>query len=473
MSAADVAGVAQFDHSIGAIAKYTMAHDRADVRDTTADALVLHTVDSIGCALGAFDEGPCQAVRRIAATGRAAPGAGASVIGLAERSTVELATFANSSLVRYLDFNDNYLRNGGGHTSDLLPAILAAGETARASGMQVLVALDVAYEVFAALADAVFLRDRGWDYPAFLEIAAAAGVAKVLGLDEFQTGNAVAMAITPNLPLGITRAGELANWKGLASPYAAMAGVFATRLAAEGLTGPPRAFEGVRGLWALATGPFSLDALGQPVDGRTAAERSSYKLYVAEFNAQGPVHEAVRLRERGIGPDDIESIHIRTYEVAWSEIGGGQDDHADKWDPQNKETADHSLPYMVAVALTDGEVTARSYDLDRVRDPALRPLLDRITVEPDEALSADWNQRPSHVIEVALRSGERLTIRADFPPGHPENPMTRDQILAKYRSQAVPVVGEPATEALLATLLDLERLGDVNQLTDHFRSVGR
>jgi 2-methylcitrate dehydratase len=264
--------------------------------------------------LGGLDGAPCRAARAIAASGACDEGA-ASVIGLERRTTLEFAAFANSCMIRYLDFNDSYLTNGGGHTSDLIPAILAVAEQRGASGRDVIVALHVAYEVFAALADAVPMRDRGWDYPAFLEIAAAAGVANVMGLDPEQTGNAVSMAITPNLPLGVTRAGHLSNWKGLASPYGTMAAVFAARLAQAGMTGPPRAIEGVRGLWALATGPFSLASLGQPVGGLTAVERSSFKLYVAEFNAQGPVHEFVQLHHQGIRPDDVESIHIGTYEV--------------------------------------------------------------------------------------------------------------------------------------------------------------
>jgi 2-methylcitrate dehydratase len=243
-------------------------------------------------------------------------------------------------------------------------------------------------------------------------------------------------------------------------------------LALLGMTGPPRAIEGVRGLWDLATGPFSLDHLGQPVDGLTAVERSSYKLYVAEFNAQGPVHEFVQLHRQGIKPEDVESIRIATYEVAWSEIGGGQNDHAQKWDPQNKETADHSLPYMVAVALTDGDCTRDSYALERVRDPDLRPLLGKISVVVDDQISSTWVDRPAHDIEIVLRDGSTVHVRSDYPRGHPRNPITDDELFTKFRSQGSVLLDDSETEELLSLLLDLEALDDLGRLASMFRSMG-
>jgi 2-methylcitrate dehydratase len=460
----------EFDTTITQIAKFVTSTCYDTVPTEARQKLVWHLLDSVGCALGGLDGAPCRAVRAIAASGACDEGA-ASVIGLERRTTLEYAAFANSCMIRYLDFNDSYLTNGGGHTSDLIPAILAVAEQRGSSGRDVIVALHVAYEVFAALADTVPMRDRGWDYPAFLEIAAAAGVANVMGLDAEQTGNAVSMAITPNLPLGVTRAGHLSNWKGLASPYGTMAAVFAARLAQAGMTGPPRAIEGVRGLWALATGPFSLASLGQPVGGLTAVERSSFKLYVAEFNAQGPVHEFVQLHHQSIRPDDVESIHIGTYEVAWSEIGGGQDDHDQKWDPQNKETADHSLPYMVAVALTDGACTEQSYTTERVRDPGLRPLMEKVTVVPDEVISKTWVENPAHEIEVVLRDGATIHLRSDYPRGHPRNPMTEDELFAKFRTQSRTRLDDADTEDLLGVLLRTEDLADVDDLTSWFRRI--
>lgn len=457
------------DDTTMALAAWATGLRREAIPARPAHALIWHHLDSVGCAIGAIGAAPCVAARALAAEG-ATPG-GVSVVGLTERVSAEIGAFANASMVRYLDYNDSYLRTGGGHTSDIIPALWALAELRGASGSDLLVALQAGYETFAALADAVPLRDRGWDYPLFIGIAAAVGGAALLGLSVEETANAISMAVTPAVPLGVTRAGQLSNWKGLASPFSAMSGLLAVRLAARGITGPPRAIEGVRGLWSLVTGEFSLAALGRPADGLSAAERSAYKLSVAEFNSQGPVHEFIKLHDEGLKPDDIESIRIGTYFVAWSEIGGGQDDHAQKWDPQNRETADHSLPYMCAVALVDGRVQAESYLPERFLDPSLRPLMNKIEVVEDPEITASWVRTPAHDITIRLVSGQTRHIRLDYPRGHPGNPATEAELTAKFKAQVEPAAGLRAAEDLLALLGDLDALSTLAPMFDALRAV--
>jgi 2-methylcitrate dehydratase len=459
----------EYDSTIRRIAEYAVGVQPEHISASTLGCLVRHNLDSFGCAAGAFKSPVCRTALDIAAS--ATVGNGASVLGLPERTTPEYATFANATLIRFLDYNDNYLRNGGGHTSDLIPAVLTACEQEHRSGLDFLVGLHVGYEVFAALADAIRNRDRGWDYPFFIGIAAAAATSKVLGLSVEQTASAVSMAITPSLPFGITRVGPLANWKGLASPFAAMNAFFVTRLASRGITGPPEAVEGHRGMIHLASGPFDLSQLGIPQDGLTAAERSSFKLFVAEFNAQGPVALFCQLHHDGVRPDDIAAIHIRTYEVAWSEIGGGQDDHDIKWDPRNKETADHSLPYMVAVALTDGDVTAESYSDQRILDPALRPLMERITVDADPGITATWEREPAHDIELRYTDGRVGQLRTVFAKGHPSNPASDEELKRKFHQQADQNIGQQAADDLEHALWSVPDMADINVLCDQFRSV--
>jgi 2-methylcitrate dehydratase len=462
--------LAPYDQTTRHLAEWATGLRRDAISEAAARALIWHHLDSVGCAIGAVDAEPCRAVRRIAYTCRTGE-RGVSVLSMAERVAPEQGALANAAMIRYLDYNDNYLRLGGGHTSDIIPALWAAAELADYSGTRLLTGLHAGYETFAALADVVPLRERGWDYPLFIGIAAAVGSAVVLGLDTQQTANAIAMAVTPAVPLGVTRAGRLANWKGLASPFSTVTGLLSARFAAEGLTGPPQSIEGVRGLWALVTGEFSLDAIGQPVDGLLAAERSAYKLSVAEFNSQGPVGEFIKLHDAGVRPADVDAITIATYYVAWSEIGGGQADAADKWDPQNRETADHSLPYMCAVALTDGRLEADSYLPERFRDPALRPIMRKIEVIEDPAITANWVNVPAHHITIQMTSGEVREIRVDYPRGHPGNPATTDELERKFRRQVTPFVDEQGTEQLLQTLLDLEKPERLSRLLELLRAV--
>ena len=459
-----------FDSPTSLIAGYAAGLDPALIGEGASHAMRNRLVDAVGCALGAFDGEPCVAARSIAATATARPGA--SVIGLAEPSTPELAAFANGCLVRYLDFNDTYHTEGGGHPSDMAPAVLAAAEINGRSGREAMAGLHVAYEVFAALADAVPMRDRGWDYGAFLAIATAAGAGRVLGLDAEKLSDAVSLAVTPNMPLFVTRTGELSNWKGCASAYAAMAALFAARLAAAGVTGPPRPFEGKFGLWEQATGPFDLGGLGSPVDGLSAVERTSCKLNPSDFETQIPAEVFTGLHAEGVRPDDIESIGVSTYYVAWDLIGGGQGDHDEKWDPQRRETADHSLPYVIAVALTDGEVTKASFAPDRVADPALRPLMSRITVAEDPEITRTWTAKPAYDFAVSLRDGQSRRIRVDHPRGHFHRPLSDEDFDGKFLANAAAAAGPDTAHELLATLRGIDELETLGALMNILRSAG-
>lgn len=459
-----------FDSPTSLIAGYAAGLDPARIPAAASSAMRSRLVDALGCALGALDAPPCAAARSIAAAATAHPGA--SVIGLTEPSTPELAAFANGCMVRYLDFNDTYHTEGGGHPSDMVGAVLAAAEISGRSGSEVLAALHVAYEVFAALADAVPMRDHGWDYGAFLAIATAAGTGRVLGLDVERLANTVSLAVTPNMPLFVTRTGELSNWKGCASSYAAMAALFAARLAAAGVTGPPRPFEGKFGLWEQATGPFDLDRLGSPVNGQSAVERTSCKLNPSDFETQIPAEVFGGLHAEGVRPDDVESIDVSTYYVAWDLIGGGQGDHDEKWDPKRRETADHSLPYVIAVALADGRVNKASFAPDRVADRALRPLMNRITVAEDPEITRTWRTKPAYEFVVSLRDGRSRQIRVDHPRGHFNRPMSDQDFEEKFLANSTTALDHDTARELLAILRRIDELEDLAALMGVLRTAG-
>lgn len=419
-----------------------------------------HLIDSLGCAVGGYGSEPAVIARRLAPAWSSSPCA--RILGEGRSTTPEAAAFANSVMIRFLDANDTYITRGSGHPSDMLGALLAAGESQGASGKALLLATVAGYEVFGALADQVPLRDRGWDQGVFVAPASAAGAGLLIGLSAEQMADALAIAATANVATRQTRAGDLSMWKGCATAVAAKAGLFAAMLAKEGMTGPTAAFEGRHGLWEQVTGAFELGALGGG-DRSFAIERTNFKSFATEYHAQAPVAMALALRGK-VSVEQIEAIDVRIYAMAHSEIAS----EPAKWDPKTRETADHSLPYMLAVALTDGRVGPASFEPQRYLDPALRPLMNRIRVAPHEEFTRRFPGELVSEIEVVTRSGERFVERAQFPKGHARNPMTDADVVAKFHDLADDALGPARAGAALDALWKLEEAPGIGSVLDLF-----
>jgi 2-methylcitrate dehydratase len=447
------------DRTTEVLSRYVTSLRYEDLSPRTIHEAKRHLIDSLGCAIGGYGSEPAVIARRVAPAWSGVPSA--RLLGEGRTTTPEAAAFVSSVMIRFLDANDTYIARGSGHPSDMLGAILAAGESQGASGKELLLATVAGYEVFGALADQVPLRDRGWDQGVFIAPASAAGAGLLFGLSAGQMADALAIAATANVATRQTRAGDLAMWKGCATAVAAKAGLFAAQLAKEGMSGPTAAFEGRHGLWEQVTGPFEIGALG----GRGtpfAVERTNLKFVATEYHAQAPVALALALREK-VSVEEIEAIDVRIYAMAHSEIAS----EPAKWDPKTRETADHSLPYMLAVALTDGRIGPASFEPERYRDPALRPLMSRIRVAEHGEFTRRFPGELVSEIEVITRSGQRLTERAEFPKGHARNPMTDADVVTKFRDLSADVLGPAQAGAALDTLWRLEeapRLGSVLDL---------
>jgi 2-methylcitrate dehydratase len=404
------------------------------------DAILHHArrslIDSIGCAFGGLDCEAARIGRRI--TEGAAPSRHAgAVIGSNAPAPAEEAAFLNTVMIRYLDFNDAW---HAGHPSDMLGALLALAGSANggangADGRRLLTAMVVAYEVAFQMIPPTKMRERGWDQGYVIGIATTCGLGNLLGLPVDRLAHAISITSVANVPMRNTRAGKLSLWKGAATAFAIRNAVFATLLAADGMTGPDAPFEGRHGLWEQITGPFELDKFG--VDGgEWKFPWIRLKYWPVEYNAQAGVWAALRLREE-IAAGDIAGIDIATYWSAWHEIGS----EPEKWDPSTRETADHSLPFIFARALVDGTITLASFDEAAYRDPSLRPLMAKITVREDAAIEALYPAQIVMRVEAVATDGRRRSIEIANPRGDNTNPMDEDEVAAKFRSLAEPVLG--------------------------------
>ena len=431
-------------------------------------AVVRNYLDAVGCAAAGINGQSTIIARKLAANSSGVPAA--SAYGLSKPTLLELAVLANSIATRYQDWDDGGLH---GHPADMSPAIVAMAETNGASGKDVVSALYVAYETMKSVGDAIPPKGQVWDQGFYISISVAAGLAKVLRLTDDQLANAIAIAVSPSIPLRAARTGQLSHWKSVASAHAAMTGTFAARLAQAGMTGPPHVFDGTGGVFENVTGPFELDQIGSQARRKSGPELVHHKPYPSYLNSQGPIDQMLRLRT-GFAIEDVESITLSIYQSDLRIGGSVKRDLAEKKDPKTRESADHSLFFLLARALVDGSIDSDTYSDERINDPTLRPLMHLISVSEGERHPT--SRKPDNLnyslLEVNLKDGRVLRDElVGVPRGNPKNPMTDEELGKKFDvsiGKVLPPVEQAELRERLWSLPDEEDLSHVTSLFRKF-----
>jgi 2-methylcitrate dehydratase len=450
------------DRTTHILASYVSDLEYAHLSHAAIHSTKRSLIDSVGCALGAFHAEPVQALHRL--VGQTSARQPATVIGTDLRSTPELVGFANGVMVRYLDFSDDYFGGRGDvgpHPSDNIGSMLAVAESARADGRSLLAGIAVAYEVCGQFADKIDFKGvkPTWDYTTLHAMASALGAANIWRLPYVQSRNALALAATSNIGLLQTRTGELSHWKGLAGPYASRNGLFAASLAREGITGPEDPLEGKAGWMSHLNMPFRIERLG---GGSTPfkIESTFYKFMPVRYAVQLGIWTALELRQT-LALDEIAAI--RVYVVKRYVTSRGNEPEA--WAPTTRETADHSLPYLIAAALVDGKISDRTFSPERFYDPEILALGDKIEMVEDPDFTAAFPRTFNCRLEVQLRSGETRHVHKTNPKGHPGNPMSDREIEEKFERQADVVRLSPLqTRGILDALWTVDELKDISSL---------
>lgn len=414
-------------------------------------------LDSLGTAVGAMSADAYGIARRCALRVRSDPAA--ALFGGGQCS-IEWAAFVNGLLIRYLDYNDTYLSLEPAHPSDNLAAVLAVGDAVKAGGRALITAAVLAYEIQCRLCDAASLRTHGFDHVTYGALSSCAAACKLLGLDADKTTHALGLAGVCNVAMRQTRSGELSMWKGCAFANAARNGIFAALLAAEGMTGPAPIFEGDTGIMKLLTGPFELPHLGDGSALPFMINQTYIKFWPAEYHSQSAIDAALQLRPEIGDPQRIQSLDIHTFNAAVDIIGKDPE----KWRPQTRETADHSLPYCTAVALIDGAVTEAQFAPARFRDPALLALVAKIKVHRDAALNERYPRGIPNRLTVTMSDGRKLVREVEFPRGHAQNPMSDAEVEQKFRSMVEPRYGKERADRVLAACWELDKLKEAGEL---------
>jgi 2-methylcitrate dehydratase len=402
--------------------------------------------DSIGCSIGAWGSASAELGRRLATT-PPGPRESGRIVGTDQYVSAASAAFVNGCLVRDLDFNDTY---PGGHPSDGLSGLFAVAPAVGASGRDLVVATVILYEVFIRFQMAGQFREKGWDNGFGVGVGVAAGLARLLGLDRDGVRNAVAIIATANVPMRATRAGMLSMWKGAATAFAVRSAVDATQLAAAGMTGPEAPFTGRHGLTDLITGPIELPAFGT-AGGDYYLPRAKIKYWPVVYNMQAMVWSAIQLRDSLAGRTP-KQIEVSTYWSAWHESGS----EPAKWRPSTRETADHSLPYILAWTLRHGSIGHAAFEPESFLDPTFQPVMDAVTVRVDDEIEAGFPDTIRMRVRAVDDNGDEHRAEVVNPLGHENNPVSDTDLEDKFRRLCVSRLGETGTEEAIRRWRSLE-----------------
>ena len=432
------------------LAEFIMSTDYDDLSDEVVEGAKKRILDSIGIALGSIGEEPVEIVRETVRE-LDSEGGVCDLWGASESASPPEATMFNTALIRYLDYMDSILLPGETpHPSDNIGAVIATGQYADRSGKDLITGVTLAYEVHGEFADKAPGRDIGWDHihVTFGSIAAAS---KLLDLDYDQTRSAIGIATAASNPLRVTRTGEISMWKGVASANLARNAVYTAMLANNGMEGPTDPFDGQKGWKEIVQGrDFEVEF----TPGRRVTQ-VMMKKYMAGTHAQTAIEGLVELLERDdIDTDDIEQIHLETYESAKHVMGGGE---GDRHLPQNREQADHSIPYTLAAAALDGQLMKEQYEQERITSDDVQRLMQKVTVEEDPELTELFSTgKQPYTITVSTMDGSEHRIEKIAFEGHPDNPMSWEGLEEKFHGIAGDVYDEEHLIEIVETVKHLE-----------------
>lgn len=457
-----------------------VAADPVPVEPDVGEMIINRIIDNAAVAVASAARRPVAVARSQALAHPYQPGA--AVVGVADRVSPEWAAWANGVAVRELDFHDTFLAADYSHPGDNIPPVLAVAQHKGLSGSQLIRALATAYEIHVDLVKGICLHEHKIDHVAHLGPAAAAGLGTLLNLDEETIYQAIGQALHTTTATRQSRKGAISSWKAFAPAFAGKMAVEAVDRAMRGEGSPGPIWEGEDGIIAwLLGGPEAeyhvpLPAPGEP---KRAILESYTKEHSAEYQSQAPIDLARRMRESIPDTTQIESIVLHTSHHTHHVIGTGSND-PQKFDPTaSRETLDHSVMYIFAVALEDGTWHhERSYAPERAQRPETVELWQKISTVEDP----EWTRRyhdPSDQAfgchaEILLYDGSVITDELSVADAHPQGarPFARGQYVEKFRELAEGNVEKQEHERFLQAAENAADLDDLTELNIRVDNLG-
>jgi 2-methylcitrate dehydratase len=448
---------------VEALAKYAARASFADLSAQSRKELPVHILDSIGCCIAALGAGPIEACRiQVADFGGDGP---CALIGGGKANPI-YAAFWHTALVRYVDFMDNFLApTETCHTADNFGVALSIADYVRGSGRDLMLAVALSYTVQSRFVDHANFMTRGFDHTTQLAFSLNAAAGRLLGMSEPQIANAIAMAAASDASFAVVRAKPLSQWKGLASAQSALEAMNTLFLARRGVEGPLQVIEGANGIDNLLHMQVRID---WDKEGYEGVLESTIKKYNAMIHTQSAIHCMLELARRNkIAPTEVVAIEADVTRMTYDFAGGGLYG-ADKV-IRTKEQADHSLPYLLAVALLDGDVMPAQFDPDRIAKADVQQLLKKVSVRPDQEFTDQYPAKMPAKVAVRLRDGKVIKHEVQDLPGMPADPFTWEDSVEKFDRL---VVGR-ADEGLSREIKDAVRSLETIQVEKLMQLLGR
>jgi 2-methylcitrate dehydratase len=445
------------------LAKYAARASFADLSAQSRKQLPVHILDSIGCCIAALGAGPVEACRaQVADFGSDGP---CALIGGGKANPI-YAAFWHTALVRYVDFMDNFLAaTETCHTADNFGVALTVTDYVGGSGRDLMLAVALSYTVQSRFVDHANFMTRGFDHTTQLAFSLNAAAGRLLGMSEPQIANAIAMAAVSDASFAVVRAKPLSQWKGLASAQSALEAMNTLFLARRGVEGPLQVIEGANGIDNLLHMQVRID---WDKVGYEGVLESTIKKYNAMIHTQSAVHCMVELvKQNKVDPTKVVSIEAEVTRITYDFAGGGL--YGVDKAVQTKEQADHNLPYLLAVAMLDGDVMPAQFEPDRIIRADVQQLLKKVSVRPDHEFTELYPAKMPAKITVRLQDGTVIEHEVQDFPGMPSDPFTWDDSVEKFDR----LVAGRADESVIREIKDAVRSLESIQVKDLMLLLGR
>jgi 2-methylcitrate dehydratase len=418
-----------------------------------------YLLDSTGCAFGGYQQHDVKIALDVMQD-IAGPGP-CTVIGTGERVDAVSASFLNGLMIRCMDYNDIYWKQDPCHPSDIFPAAMAGAERKQSSGKEMIVGLVLGHEFEMRLCEAAFpgIRERGWHHATLTAFVSPIVAGRMLHLSADKIQHAIGISASARVTLGAVTAGKLTMMKNTVDPMATQSGVLAALLAEKGYTGPEHVVDGKEGLVHCFGPEWKLDLLTEGLGESWRITQCGMKAFPTEALTHTPISAVLGIvRDHDLKPEDILEVHVRT-------TSRGADILSDpsKYDPHTKETADHSLPYVIAAAIAERQVTPAQFELRKINDPRIREQLHKIVVVADPEIEKVFPALQRVIVKITTTDGRTFEKQLDYPKGDPRNPLTDREVEEKFEALSEPVLSAAAQQCIVDATWNLEDFNDISE----------